>query len=264
MWITFLRKKISRYTVFPALLFIMSACSEIDSVIGNFFPEEIDERVEGTPSKKGTQKAQYAEWQDIPFVYRLQAGDEISVQHPHAKELNQRVKILPDGRIYLPLVGGVVASDLSPSELSAILIKSYSAELHNPVVSVIPKKIGSQKVYVGGEVENPGVYEFTGPLGVVEAIFSAGGLLNTANGREVVVLRRTPDNRAMMRTVNTSSILKGIRKRPNLRLRQYDVVFIPKTAAAEIGTWVEQNITNILPFGRSFSYTVQKSVTGGL
>ena len=214
---------------------------------------------EGTRSSNNVEVG-YKSWRSIPKIYRLQVGDVIDIVHPYNKEFNQQVELLPDGRIYLPLVESVVAADLSPDELKERLEKAYSIELKKPSVAVIPRKIGSQKIYVGGEVLKPGVYSYSGTIGIVEAVFSAGGLRNSANDEEVVVLRRTQDNRAMMTTVDMEAILEGNPGSHDIALRQYDVVYVPKTTSAEIGVWVEQNITNILPFSRSFSYSLNKDL----
>lgn len=242
-----------------ATLVLLGGCSFTDSMFSSTKPT-----LEGKPSEVMSLKGpKYRAWEESNFIYRLQVGDEIKVVHAIGQELNQRVQILPDGRIYLPIVGAVAAADQSPDELRTHLNVAYSAELRNPQVTVIPTKIGKQKIYVGGEVKDPGVYDMTGTVGVVESIFAAGGFENTANDEEVVVLRRTKDDRAMMRTVNVSDLLAGESGEPALILRQYDIVFVPRTTAAEIGLWVEQNITNILPFSRSFSYSLNRDIRAG-
>lgn len=238
---------------------LLGGCSFTDSIFSRD-----DRALSGKPSGiMNINGPKYRAWEDSNFVYRLQVGDEIKIVHSIGKELNQRVQILPDGRIYLPIVGGVSAADQSPDELRTQLNLAYSSELLRPQVTVIPTKIGKQKIYVGGEVGDPGVFEMSGNVGVIEAIFAAGGFENTANDEEVVILRRTKDDRAMIRTVNVSGLLAGEGKEAQLILRQYDIVFVPRTTAAEIGLWVEQNITNILPFSRSFSYSLNRDIRAG-
>jgi len=240
-------------------ILLLGGCSFTDSIFSRDDTSLIG-KPSGIMNLKG---AKYRAWEDSNFVYRLQVGDEINIVHSIGKELNQRVQILPDGRIYLPIVGGVSAADQSPDELRTQLNLAYSSELLNPQVTVIPTKIGKQKIYVGGEVGDPGVFEMSGNVGVIEAIFAAGGFENTANDEEVVVLRRTKDDRAMIRTVNVSGLLAGEGTEAQLILRQYDIVFVPRTTAAEIGLWVEQNITNVLPFSRSFSYSLNRDIRAG-
>ena len=241
------------------LTLLLGGCSLTDSMFSHG-----DSALKGKPSDVMTLAGpKYRAWEESDFIYRLQVGDEIKVVHAIGNELNQRVEILPDGRIYLPIVGAVEAADQSPDELRTHLNIAYAAELREPQVTVIPTKIGKQKIYVGGEVEDPGVYDLTGSVGIIEAIFAAGGLKNSANDEEVVVLRRTKDNRAMMKKIDMEAILDGEGKDAPLVLRQFDIVFVPRTTAAEIGVWVEQYITNILPFSRSFSYSLNRDIRSG-
>src|SRR5687768_12679951 len=51
----------------------------------------------------------------------LSVGDVIRLTFPGAVELNQSVKIQPDGKIGLPMVGGVSAAGQSPGGLQSTL-----------------------------------------------------------------------------------------------------------------------------------------------
>ena len=46
----------------------------------------------------------------------------------------------------------------------------------------------------------------------------------------------------------------------DLPLQQYDIVFVPKSAVAEVGSWVDLYITRIIPFNRGFSYSISKTI----
>ncbi|MGH7021740.1 MAG: polysaccharide biosynthesis/export family protein, partial [Brevundimonas sp.] len=51
----------------------------------------------------------FAPWSDIAPEYLLFPGDEIEVALPTANELTRQLKIGPDGRVSLPLLGHVMA-----------------------------------------------------------------------------------------------------------------------------------------------------------
>ncbi|NAW11076.1 polysaccharide biosynthesis/export family protein, partial [Salmonella sp. gx-h1] len=53
----------------------------------------------------------FADWTDRQPEYLLYPGDEIEVATPTASELTRTVKVGPDGRIALPLIGSVMAAD---------------------------------------------------------------------------------------------------------------------------------------------------------
>lgn len=204
--------------------------------------------------------SRFLAWNDSQPSYRLQAGDQVSIVHPYSPELNQDVTILPDGSIVLPLIGTVPAAGNEPAELAQQLEVSYLSELKEPDVSVIPRTIGPTRVLVGGEVRNPGVFEYSGRIGVVEALFTAGGFEDTANRSSVVLLRRSAENEPMLKVINVASILSGTGLDSDLPLQQYDIVFVPKSAVAEVGSFVDLYITRIIPFNRGFSYSISKTI----
>jgi protein involved in polysaccharide export with SLBB domain len=116
------------------------------------------------------------------------------------------------------------------------------------------------KVLVGGEVRNPGVFDYSGRIGVVEALFTAGGFETTANRSEVVLIRRSEENQPMLKVIDVSAILGGKGTEADVPLQQYDIVYVPKSAVAEVGDWVDLYINRILPFNRGFSYSLNKTL----
>ena len=62
---------------------------------------------------------------------------------------------------------------------------------------------------VGGAVKQPGIIPLRGPRGVVEAVIGAGGFEHDARMNEVVLIRRGPGNRPMLRTVDVRSFIQS-------------------------------------------------------
>lgn len=204
--------------------------------------------------------SRFLAWSDAQPAYRLQTGDQLSIVHPYSPELNQDVTILPDGRIVLPLVGTASAADKAPEKLAQDLENKYLSELKEPDITVIPRTIGPMKFVVGGEVGNPGVFTYTGRIGVVEALFTAGGFEDTANRASVALIRRSEDDQPMLKVLDVAAILSGNGIEADVPLQQYDVIYVPKSTVAEVGTWVDLYITRILPFNRGFSYSLTKTL----
>ncbi|WP_295396278.1 polysaccharide biosynthesis/export family protein [uncultured Thiodictyon sp.] len=205
-------------------------------------------------------------WTDDAAVYRFMPGDELDVKLVYNPEFSDRVIVAPDGTIELTLIGSARALDRSVPELANELQERYARELRRPELSVIPRQFGSELVYVGGEVQRPGVFKLVHRMGVLEGIIEAGGFLDTARTDQVVLIRRTSDNRPMLKVVNVRDIIEGrVRTDDNdIPLHRFDVVFVPKSSVAEVDVWIDQYITRILPFSRSFNYSVNRaSVQGG-
>lgn len=192
----------------------------------------------------------YASWDDGEPSYLLYPGDEIEVATPTAPELTRTVKVGPDGRIVLPLVGQFMAADRSLTELQAQLVGAYATQLVRPVVEISLKNAGPMKVFVGGEVGNPGVYDMPGDIDALQAVIMAGGAKPSAKTGKVVIIRRGPGGRPLSRAFNLGKAAKGSPTAP-VPLRRFDIVFVPRSTIAEIGIFV-QSIRDALPI--SFSY----------
>jgi polysaccharide export outer membrane protein len=167
---------------------------------------------------------------------------------PSAPELNKTVTVQPDGRIMLPLLAPQMAAGKNAGELEQALSASYSTQLLRPAVEVVVKA-QPLKVFVGGEVGKPGVYDMPGDIDALRAIVEAGGFVSGAKRSEVVIIRRGRDGRPMIRTVNFDHL---DRLHTDLvPLRRFDVIFVPRTGLAELADFMTQ-VRNAMPV--QFSY----------
>ena len=112
----------------------------------------------------------YADWSESEPSYRFYPGDEIEVATPTAPELTRTLKVGPDGRIALPLIGQVMAADRTLFELENSVSGAYASQLVRPVVEVTLKQAGPMKVWVTGEVRNPNVYDMPGDIDALQAV----------------------------------------------------------------------------------------------
>lgn len=206
---------------------------------------------------RGFSEIPYATWSEAEPAYRLYPGDLIDVSAPSAPELARSLTVQPDGRISLPLVGSVMAADRSVPELEAILAAAYSRDLRDPRIEVSVKQASPLKIFVGGEVRNPGVYDMPGDIDALQGVLLAGGFLPTARRGEVVLIRRSPDGRPMMRTLDLKRAVFNPSGGAPTPLRRFDIVYVPKSAIGEIDQFVNLYLVQTLPV--QFSYAVGKN-----
>jgi protein involved in polysaccharide export with SLBB domain len=187
--------------------------------------------------------------------YRLQPGDELDIRFYYNPELNTSVLIRPDGRISLPLANEVQAAGLTPAGLGQQLRTSYERELRRPELTVIVRSFNSQKVFVGGEVQSPGVVQALGPLSVLQSVTQAGGFKETARLSEVLVIRRDPSaQEPIVIPVDISAVVDGTQTNQDIALMPYDVVYVPKSPIANVNKFVDQYIRQNIPFGFGLTY----------
>ena len=200
----------------------------------------------------------YATWTSDEPRYRLYPGDELEVQTPSAPELTKTVTVQPDGRISLPLLPPVMVADRSVGEAEAIIARAYSSQLLRPEV-IISVKSAPLKVFVGGEVDKPGVYDMPGDINALQAVIMAGGFKISAKQSQVVIIRRGPDGRAMMRTADLRHGIKDPSGADAVPLRRFDVVYVPRSNVAEAGLFIQQYIRDLSPIDLGFNYTLGPS-----
>ena len=189
----------------------------------------------------------FADWTDIEPEYLLYPGDEIEVATPTATELTRQLKVGPDGRISLPLLGHVMAADRTLSQLEADISTGYATQLRRPEVEVTLRLAGPLKVWVDGEVRNPGVFDMPGDIDAYQAVILAGGALPSAKTQQAALIRRGPGNVRMMRVVDLRP-----RRGEVVALRRGDIIFLPRTTLGELAAFFTQ-VRAALPIGFSYS-----------
>ena len=185
----------------------------------------------------------------------LQPGDVLQVKFLYWPELNEeKQSIRPDGMISLQLVGDVQAQGRTPDELRTNLLDIYQDKLIEPEISVVVNALDSHRVYVSGEVPNPGLVMINGRLTALEAIMQAGGFLKESAKKRTVVVVRQRDGRQFSTTLDLRKALEEPESDPFL-LEPYDIVFVPPTNIDQVDQWVEQYVNKIVPRSVHWGFT---------
>jgi polysaccharide export outer membrane protein len=196
----------------------------------------------------------YATWTDDEPDYRFYPGDQIEMRVPSAPELNKTLVVQPDGRVSAPLIGPMMVADRSTQQVQAELTEAYASQLIHPNVEVSLTAATPLKVFVGGEVDKPGVYDMPGPIDTLQAVIEAGGFKTTAQRDKVILIRRGPGGQAMMKVLDLrrgASIPSQVDVGP---LRRFDVIYVPRTSVSEVGIWMQQYVRDALPIQFSYAF----------
>lgn len=197
----------------------------------------------------------YAQWTDAEPPYRLYPGDKVSVVLPYGAEYNKDVVVQQDGRITLPAIGQIMAANRSIDDIRAEAQARYATQLRRPDVEM-SVEAAPLKVFVGGEVGTPGAYDLLGDGDALRAIVQAGGFKTTANEKKVIIIRRGPDGTAMMRTADLAQAFRHGDQPDLVPLRRMDVIYVPRSGAANVALFMQQYFRDVLPLPGSFSYAV--------
>jgi polysaccharide export outer membrane protein len=186
-------------------------------------------------------------------LYVLQTGDEVAIRVFRLPELDETVRIRPDGRISVMLLDDIEAAGLTTRELDSRLTERYATMFKDPQVTLVVRQFANLKVYVGGEVGTPGAIALVGDLTATGAVFQAGGFRSTARLDSVVLLRNQGGDRPGVERLNMKEMLAS--RQPDVRLRPFDVVYVPLSRIARVDRFVDQHVRQLLPIALTGGFT---------
>jgi len=134
-----------------------------------------------------------------PTNYIVGPGDELKIYIFNYAESTYNVIVTKDGFISIPRVGNVYVSGRSIEEIRKILIDKFSkftpgligtgGETARTKLTVSLGEVRSVRVFVTGEVINPGTYELPSLASAFNALYQAGGPNEIGSFRDVRVVR---------------------------------------------------------------------------
>lgn len=161
--------------------------------------------------------------------YRLSKYDVINLLvlgFPDGIGVND-IMVGPDGLVQLPYAGTVKLAGLTLEEAKALLTEKLGQYIKIPDMSIMIKTYGPRRVYVMGEVKNPGIHELSiESMNVFAAISQAGGVDTHGRPRHVQVIRVIGDT-MYYKESDMERYVKKHDINQNIALQDGDIVYIP-------------------------------------
>lgn len=169
--------------------------------------------------------------------------------------------VYSDGTIFYPYVGRIQVAGRTVEDVRSQLQRRLATYVTEPQVDVKVVGFNSQKVYVTGQVEKPGVMPITNvPMTVLDAVNLGGGLNGEANWHDVVLSRGNSETH-----IDVYSMLQNGDMRQNQLLRDGDVLHVPDIGSQKVFVMGEVMDPTTLPMGNSrLSLTDALSEAGGM
>jgi protein involved in polysaccharide export with SLBB domain len=185
-------------------------------------------------------------------LFRLGPGDQLDIEVMGDLSTRASVTVGPDGKIYYYMLPGIDVWGLTLSETRARLgdaLKHFIRE--RPVVSLTLRVVASQRVWVLGRVNSPGIYTLTGPTTLLDAVAQAGGLSSSAALSSLaasVGLKSPTGNASEAADLSRSFIIRQGRVLPvdfqqllrdgalsqNIYLQPDDFIFLPSLRTPQV------------------------------
>lgn len=167
--------------------------------------------------------------------YKLHAGDTLRIEVVEDPSLNRSVLVAPDGRISVPMAGGIQAAGRSIEAVQADLVSKLGASFATtPTVYVAlerqrdipvggPVAADMIDIYVMGEAAKPGKIEVIPGTTLLQALAQMGGFSKFAAVKRIQLRRG-----AQSWTVDYKAIEAGTSTAGSTTLSAGDVIVIPQ------------------------------------
>ena len=197
------------------------------------------------PTKDGLPYFGYEIFSNIPDAFKpanvgpvddgyiIGPEDEMRLAVWGATEFQYELAVDAEGRIFIPTIGQITVAGQTLKDLREylknILSKSYSGLTRNPptiFMDVTLTRLRPIRVFVIGELENPGGYTFSSYSTLFNVLYGVGGPTVNGSLRNIQLIR---DGKVETTFDLYEFLLKGIDS-GSIRLQNNDRIFIPPRA----------------------------------
>jgi polysaccharide export outer membrane protein len=177
--------------------------------------------------------------------YVVGPQDVLTITSYDQADLSGKFTVEADGTFTYPMIGRVKAGGTTLRQVE-MQVKQQMKDMgffKNPQITVSVDTYKSQKVFIVGEVRNPGSYSLSGNMGLVEALARAGSTLPTASGEAVIVhpaggvapgpVLPTSKNAGNVVHVDLKELQGGLSTQ-NDALRDGDTIYVPRAESVYV------------------------------
>lgn len=194
-----------------------------DNVANHYF----DYRIGSNTSKNGPAQEPYSQYRVGPrdvLTITVWGHPELTIPAGEFRSAETAGNVVgEDGNFYYPYVGVIQAAGRTVEEIREDLIQKLSRYLERVELDVRVAAYRSQRVYVVGELVQPGIQMVSDiPFNVLEAINNAGGVSPDADLRNLTLTR---NDRTY--SINLLSLYEGGDITQNVMLQHGDILNVP-------------------------------------
>ena len=175
-------------------------------------------------------------------------------------DLTSLVQVTDDGTVVLPLIGKVRVNGMTiPQVTTKITEELADGYIKNPKVNVFVQNFSNRKVTVLGQVNKPGLQEFSGQATLLEMISAAGGLADDAG--DTASITRIEGNQEKVIEINLKSLVTSGDLSQNIPVQENDSIYVSKSGMCFITGEVQKPGT--YPCSSSTTVLKMVAVAGG-
>lgn len=182
--------------------------------------------------------------------YKVRPYDVLSIQIQPEDQLIREIQVPPSGKVNFPgIEPEVQVLGRSLEGLRQELTALYRKRFEEFILTLSLVKSTTDSVYVAGEVKRPGVIPYAPTMTLTQAMASAGGLMITAKGTDIRILRNEVGRATRTFRVDYDGII--FREQPDFLVLPGDVIYCQTSGIGEAGYQVDLWIRRLIPFNIS-------------
>lgn len=164
-----------------------------------------------------------------PANYVLGPDDELNIDVFGMSESHYKLKVNPEGNIYIPNVGPIFVSGLSTQEASGKITNKLASTIYRAIntggtkVTVNLGNIRSIRVTIIGQAKKPGTYTLSSLSTIFNALYLCGGPNDKGSYRTIELVR----NNRTTKVIDLYNFLLRGSMQDNMQLMDQDVIRIP-------------------------------------
>jgi polysaccharide biosynthesis/export protein len=199
-------------------------------------------------------------------AYTLGPGDKIELEILGESGTRTETFVTPDSKVYFDLLPGLDAAGKSTRQLQEELEAQLTKYYKQPQVAVTLREAVSQRVWVLGRLNAPGIYPLKRPMRVLDAVSLAGGLFTsrfTGTTEELADLKHSfMIRRGRTLPVDFEKLIREGDMSQNIFLEPDDYLYLPSSLTNEV--YVLGAVTEPRPIGFMNEMNLMSAIGRGL
>jgi polysaccharide biosynthesis/export protein PslD len=172
-----------------------------------------------------------------PPQVRIQSGDTLRIvrdaQEPAESDDVTLFLVRPDGFFSMPFIGLIKADGRTPESVAEEVTEKLGKIYRQPAATVNIAIAPSNRVFVGGAVPNPALFDLVGHATVEQALLGSGGV-----GKYKTYF------------FSLATLLQE-ENRPMVALQRGDIIFVPQSGIGSAVEAVDMYVTRLIPVNKS-------------
>ncbi len=231
---------LSRKLALIGLLFALSSCSMFRQ--DDFDPhQDTTQKAALDPAfaDSGIKDSIRPEWLQTPTKeYTLGPGDKLDIEILSESGSRAATFVTPDSKLYYNLLPGLDVQGKTVAQLKAEMEQKLGVLYRHPEVSITLLDVSSQRVWVLGRLNTPGIFPLKRPMRVLDAISQAGGLFASdfsGTTEELADLAHSFLKRGdKLIPVDFQKLLRDGDLNQNIWLEPNDFIYLPSSLSNEV------------------------------